>query len=133
MSMRRGISILPRMLPIRTGLAWLLLLSACAAGLCEAPHAAGAAFNVYAGKVESRLAQQHRSPNAFLVSVGSNSQTDLRLQRGELIIEELTPSTEAELPGAMLHHWRGTAFVRGATAGDFEQLMKGFGGYPQRF
>jgi hypothetical protein len=131
--MRRRISGLRKGLRIRAGLAWLVLLSACAAGTCEAPAAAGSAFDVYVGKVESRLAEQHRSPNAFLVSVESNSQTDLRLQRGELIIEELTPTTEAQLPGAMLHHWRGTAFVRRATAGDFEHLMKGFSGYPQRF
>ena len=111
----------------------LLLLSACATGTCEAPAAATAAFNAYAGKVESRLAEQHGSPNGFLVSVGSNIETDQRLHRGELIIEQLTPAKEHELPGAMLHHWRGTAFIRGATAADFEQLMKGFSGYPQRF
>jgi len=35
------------------------------------------------------------------------------------------------MPGAMLHDWRGTAFVAGATAADFERLMKNFAGYPQ--
>jgi hypothetical protein len=109
------------------------LLSAYTAGNCEAPPAAITAFNAYAGKVESRLAEQHRSPKGFLVSIGSDDQTARRLHRGELVIEQLTPSSGAELPGAMLHHWRGTAFVAGATAGDFEQLMKGFSGYPQRF
>jgi len=131
--MRREISGLRKGLRIRTGLVGVLLLSACAAGSGEAPAAATAAFNAYVGKAESRLAEQHRSPNGFLVSVRSNSQTDLRLRQGELIIEPLTPASESGLPGAMLHHWRGTAFVRGATAGDFERLMKGFSGYPQRF
>jgi hypothetical protein len=37
------------------------------------------------------------------------------------------------MPGAMLHHWRGTAFVAGATAADFERLMKDFNAYPQHF
>ncbi len=50
-----------------------------------------------------------------------------------MIIEKLTPGGEAELPGAMLHDWRGTAFVRGATVADFERLMKNFDAYPQRF
>ncbi len=131
--MRRRISGLRKGLRIRTGMAWLLLLTACAAGICEAPAAATAAFNAYVGKVESRLAEQHRSQKGFLVSAAPNSQTDVRLQRGELIIEPLTPASESGLPGAMLHHWRGTAFVRGARAGDFEHLMKGFSGYPQRF
>jgi hypothetical protein len=117
----------------RTVLASLLLQSACAAGTCEAPAAATAAFSAYVGKVESRLAEQHRRPNGFLVSVGSRSEADLRLRRGELIIEQLTPASKADLSGALLHHWRGTAFVGGATAGDFERLMKDFSGYPQRF
>jgi hypothetical protein len=56
-----------------------------------------------------------------------------RLRKGELIIEKLTPEGKAEMPGAMLHDWRGTAFVRGATAADFERLMKNFDAYPQRF
>jgi hypothetical protein len=33
----------------------------------------------------------------------------------------------------MIHHWRGTAFVPGAKATDFERLMKHFSAYPQRF
>jgi len=33
----------------------------------------------------------------------------------------------------MLYDWRGTAFVPGATAADFERLMKDFNAYPQRF
>jgi hypothetical protein len=57
----------------------------------------------------------------------------MRLRRGELIIEKLTPSPGAGFSGAMLHHWRGTAFAAGATAADFERLMKDFNAYPQRF
>jgi hypothetical protein len=33
----------------------------------------------------------------------------------------------------MLRHWRGTAFVPGATAAEFERLMKNFGDYPRYF
>jgi hypothetical protein len=57
----------------------------------------------------------------------------MRLRRGELIVEQLTPSTSADLPGAMLHHWRGTAFASGAKAADFERLMRDFNAYPQHF
>ena len=110
--------------------AWFLLLSVCGSGWSEAPAAAVRVFNEYIGRVESRLAQQHRSPHGF---VASSPQADARLQRGELIEEKLTPEDEAEMPEALLHHWRGTAFVRGATVGDFERLMKDFGGYAQRF
>lgn len=131
--MTLGISRSRSVLRARAILISLQLVSGCVVGTCEAPTAATAAFNAYVGKVETRLAEQHRSPNGFLVSAGSNSQTDRRLQQGDFIIEQLTPANEAELPGGLLHHWRGTAFVLGATAGDFERLMKDFSSYPQRF
>jgi hypothetical protein len=97
-----------------------------------APAAIGA-FNTYFGVVESRLAQQHRSQNGFLAPVASGPENEMRLRRGELIVEKLTPATGAELPGAMLHHWRGTAFAPGAKAADFERLMKDFNAYSQHF
>jgi hypothetical protein len=101
--------------------------------MSEAPAKATAAFNAYVCKVESRLAEQHRSPYGFLASGGSNRDSTQRLQRGGLIIEQVTQANQADLPGAMLHHWRGTAFVRGATSDEFERLMRNFNGYPQRF
>jgi hypothetical protein len=111
----------------------LLILAAPIQIMAEATPAAVSAFNSYIGAVESRLAQQHGSQNGFLAPVTSDAQSEMRLRNGELIIEKLTPSTGADLPGAMLHHWRGTAFVPGATAADFERLMKNFETYPQHY
>lgn len=91
----------------------------------EPPAAAVSAFNAYSRSVEARLAQQHRSPNAFLAPAD-----DRRLRAGELIIEHLTPPPVA---GALLHHWRGTAFAPGATPADFLRLMRDFNTYPQHF
>jgi hypothetical protein len=54
-----------------------------------------------------------------------------RLRAGEQMIERVPPATGIDLPGAMLHHWRGTAFAPGATAADFERLMKNFEAYPK--
>ena len=120
---------------LRSGrvVASLLLVAAWWSGWCEAPVAAVSAFNAYAGKVESRLRDQHQRSDGFLVSIGADAQKDERLRSGQVIIEQLTRGKEAELPGAMLHHWRGTAFVHGATAADFERLMKNFNGYPRTF
>ena len=111
---------------------------AAAALLFLAPHsvraqptpATQAAFDAYTAKVESRLAQQHRSSDTFL-AVDPAAST--RLRDGERIIECLTPSTGAEVSGSLLHDWRGTAFVPGATTQDFERLMQDFAGYPQHF
>jgi len=95
--------------------------------------AAVTAFNSYIRAVESRLAQQHRSLDAFLAPVASSPQSEMRLRRGELIVERLTPSTGADLPGAMMHHWRGAAFAPGARAADFERLLRDFSAYPRHF
>jgi hypothetical protein len=105
--------------------------SACAQG--EPPAAAISAFNTYVGRVESRLAQHHHSADGFLAAPVSDAQREARLRRGELVIEQLTPSGGVGLPGALLHHWRGTAFLAGATATDFERVMRDFDSYPRRF
>lgn len=108
-----------------------LLILAAATGVAEGPSAgAVAGFDSYVKEVELRLGQQHGSTDAFLVSAAENAS---RLRGGELVVEELTPSGGTALPGALLHHWRGTAFSPGATAADFERLMKDFNAYPQNF
>jgi hypothetical protein len=109
-----------------------LLIVAAAPGcaLAEPAPAAVSAFNSYVGRVESRLAQQHRAQKGFLAPLAQGEQ---RLRQGELIVEQLTPATGADLPGAMLHHWRGTAFAPGAKAADFERLMKDFNAYPRYY
>jgi hypothetical protein len=111
----------------------LFLVAAPRCVAVEPAPTAVSAFNSYISTVESRLAQQHRSQNGFLAPVASGQESELRLRRGELIVEQLTPSTGADLPGAMLHHWRGTTFAAGATAADFERLMRDFNTYPQHF
>jgi len=99
----------------------ILLFSAAAH---SAPTKAAAdAFDSYTQNVESRLELQHRSPDQFLAT-----EDQARLRAGEVLIEKLTPS-DLDTPGAMLHHWRGTAFAPGATAADFERLMRDFATY----
>jgi hypothetical protein len=99
----------------------------------EPAPAAVAAFHTYVDGVEFRLAGQHRLADSFLAAAGNGGQTDVRLRRGELIVERLTPSDSAGFAGAMLHHWRGTAFLPGATVAGFERLMQDFGAYPASF
>jgi hypothetical protein len=107
----------------------LILTRAAPVPIAAEPPAAGvAAFNSHIGAVEARLARQHASRDAFLAPVATD-----RVRRGEVIVERVTPSGGADLPGAMLYDWRGTAFVPGATAADFERLMKDFGSYPRTY
>jgi hypothetical protein len=117
---------------------FLLFLATAQTVISEPPPAAVSAFNAYTAVVESRLAQQHQSADRFLAPCDSDARgAEERLRRGERIIQRVTapdsPSASAGLSGAMLHHWRGTAFARGATAAEFEHLMRDFHSYPQHF
>jgi hypothetical protein len=106
-----------------------VMFAATLLGIAEEPTpAAVSGFNSYTGQVEARLDRQHRGPEGFLAPADST-----RLRKGELIIERMTSSSGADLPGALLHHWRGTAFAARARAADFERLMKDFPAYPERF
>ena len=95
--------------------------------------AANADFDAYVQGVEARLARQHQSQAGFLAGVSPNGDTAGRLRRGELIIENLSADSDSKIPGAMLHHWRGTAFVPGARVADFRRLMRDYNSYPQHF
>jgi hypothetical protein len=111
-----------------------LVLGIPRVGLGAPTQAAVFAFNSYGGAVEARLARQHGSQDHFLASPAIDREREEScLRRGEFIVERLTPSTGADFSGALLHHWRGTAFAPGAKAADFERLMRDFDAYPQHF
>jgi hypothetical protein len=109
--------------------ALLALAAAAAAAWGEQPApAAVAGFDAYVQKVETRLDTGHRSPSTYLVPVDW-----ARVRAGQPVIEDLAAKKEADLPGALLHDWRGTAFAPGATAADFERVLRNFAAYPGTF
>ncbi|HVT96297.1 MAG TPA: hypothetical protein VHE33_02240 [Acidobacteriaceae bacterium] len=104
------------------GLGILMALTPAGAW-AEAPAPAVAAFDGYVGALEARLAHAHRSREGFLTGDASMAEGRAQLRHGEVVIEQVkTP----ELKGAMLHDWRGSAFVPGATAAEFEELLRDF-------
>ena len=120
--------------PMKRGfLVGLMVLFGTACGWGEAPAGAVSTFNSYVGVVEGRLAEQHRSGNGFLEGEAGSAEGRARLRAGEVMVEQVTPPAGAELPGALLHHWRGTAFAPGAKAADFERMLRDFDGYAQTF
>jgi hypothetical protein len=111
--------------------AFALFACRCAGG--QPTPAAISGFNSYLQTVEARLDRQHRSADGFLGGGVETAPNETRLRKGESIVERLDPAGGQSLPGALLHHWRGTAFVPGATVADFERLLRDFGGYPRYF
>ena len=124
----------PRKLSAVLGL--LLLLEAPGVLFGEPPPpSAVAAFESYALTVEARLARQHGAAAGFLSLLPAAGAA--RLQRGEPavepVVEPLSPPPSAKPAGALLHHWRATAFVPDARAAGFEQLLRNFDAYPRVF
>jgi hypothetical protein len=103
-----------------------MLLAAPLSAVADPTPAAVAGFDSYIVLLEARLAQQHSSSLSFLVPADA-----ARLRAGEIVVEQLTPKSKPGLPGAMLHHWRGTAFVPGVTAADLERLLRDYSHYPE--
>jgi hypothetical protein len=119
-----------------SSLAWLLIFILGVHGVASAQPTsdAASAFDSYRRAVEVRLVQQHQSTGNFLAPVSSDwKMSRQELRQGKLIIEKLTPETGSEVSGALLHHWRATAFIQGGKAEDFERLLQDFDAYPRYF
>lgn len=107
----------------------LILFTTAAWGAAGPTSAANSAFNTYIENLERRLRQQHGAARGFVAMSPDAAQ---RVRAGELVVEQLR-AADGDHQGAMLHHWRGTAFVAGATAEDIERLMRDFTSYPLRY
>ncbi|HWE84800.1 MAG TPA: hypothetical protein VG267_07635 [Terracidiphilus sp.] len=108
-----------------------VVLLTLAAQPCRADQPTPAAmrnYDSYIGQIEARLTGRHQAVAGFLVPAD-----EAKLRQGDLVIERVTPDPALGLRGAMLHHWRGTAFAPGAHAADFERLMSDYAGYPKYF
>jgi hypothetical protein len=103
----------------------MVLVAGSGRALAEPSAAAVAAFDAYVRGVEARQAQQHGA----VVSAAAWE----RLRRGEFVVERLGAAGEGAVPGAMLHHWRGAAFLPGVSRGEFESVLRDFAAYPRVF
>ncbi len=112
-------------IPIAAAAVLLALAAVLPLRAAEPTAAATAGFDAYVSTIEARLAVQHNSANYLALPADTQS-----LRSGQPLIETLAPAS-ASLPAAMLHHWRGTAFVPGATAAAFDRLMRAYDAYPR--
>lgn len=101
-----------------------VVILAPASSLAATSHAeANATFDRYVATLESQLDQQHRSTEHFLATSDRSRSEHSK----DLLLEKVVAAKKAD--GGMIHHWRGTLFVPGATAADFLRVMQD----PNRF
>ncbi len=91
--------------------------------------AAAATYDSYVAAVDARLQKQHAQPAALVLSADVRS----AVHSGGVVVEAVNPGSRPATPGALLHHWRGTAFAPGATAADLDHLLRNVAAYPQHF
>jgi hypothetical protein len=114
-------------LRLRIAAAIFLLAGTCSAAKLTAP--ARQAFENYAAALEKRLALQHASPDTYLavfnLELPQRAHVLRQLKSGAMRIEPVNGGTR-DVGGALLHHWRGTAFVPGGHAQDMLALLRDF-------
>ena len=94
------------------------------------------AFNDYDAKLQARIEKQHGSPGTFIAVLGGSqshrNQTMSELRSGAIVIESVLDRPKP-VPGGLLHHWRGTAFVAGARSKDMSDLLKDYDELPRHY
>lgn len=114
-------------LSFRTVAVVLALTVPCSSAHLTSP--AARSYENYAASVEKRIAQQHSNPDTYLatLNVGAAERANLehQLRSGGLHVEPVNDGTR-QVPSALLHHWRGAAFVRGARASDMLAILRDY-------
>lgn len=94
------------------------------------------AFDEYDATVQARIHKQHGNSETFIAVLnGSQShrnQMMSELRSGNVVIESVLDRPRP-VPGGLLHHWRGTAFVVGARSKDMTELLRDYNGLPRHY
>ena len=107
--------------------AMFLVAAANCMGASLSPSAEQA-YTIYVSKVETGLARQHARPDSYL-AVGAGQAGH---PSGDTQVEAINGGTW-QVAGALLHHWRGAAFVPNATPKDLLAVLRDFRQYPRHY
>ena len=112
----------------------LLLTANC--GAASLSPSAERAYGIYVANLEARLAKQHSRPETYLAVLTSASgdlgRLDRPLMSSDVQVEAVNGGTW-QVPGALLHHWRGTVFVPNATPAEMLAVLQDFDRFPRYY
>jgi len=106
---------------MRNSISVMLILLTAKGGAASLSPSAERAYEGYVANVEGRITKQHARPETY-VMVRSASDGVEPVNGGTL-----------QVPGALIHHWRGTAFVPDATAADMLAVLRDFTHFPRYY
>jgi hypothetical protein len=111
----------------RTAAAILALTVPCSSARLSGPVLR--AYETYTSSVEKRLVLQHLRRDTYLADFNvrptDRAEIERQLRSGVLRVEPVNAGTRLA-DGALLHHWRGAAFVSGGRASDMLALLRDF-------
>jgi hypothetical protein len=94
------------------------------------------AFSRYVENAETRIRRQQRSPRGFLtidtLPEAERSQAEDRMNHGEIWIQK-REGTPLSVPGGLVHHWIGTAFLPGATLSQTLSVVQDYDHLPRYY
>ncbi len=121
---------------MRNRIAATFLLLAVNCWAASLSPSAERAYKIYVADVEARLARQHARPETYLAVLASDGGDQDKfvppLMSGDIQVEPVNGGTW-QVPGALLHHWRGTAFVPNATPAEMLAALRDFRHFPRHY
>ena len=114
---------------MRNGIALLFSLVAANCAATQLTPSTERVFESYVANVEARLAMQHAKPETYLAAVPTDANDrnawERRLDSGDIQVAAINGGTW-QVDRALLHHWRGAAFVLDAAPQDMITLLRDF-------
>ncbi len=111
------------------------LILAVNCGAASLSPSAERAYDTYVANLEARLARQHARPETYLAVLTANA-VDPKFERplapGDMQVEPVNGGTW-QTPGALLHHWRGTAFIPNATPAEMLAVLRDFSHFSRHY
>jgi len=87
---------------------------------------ASKAFDDYLAGVEERVRREESSVASFVVEPdGSTAVREATVGRGEVVVDPGGSGT-VEVPGGLIHHWRGSVFAPGASVGEVLSVVQDY-------
>jgi hypothetical protein len=119
---------------MQNGMTAMFFLMASSSIAAQASPPAERAFESYIANLEARLALQHAEPETYLaVPIEEASRRNISNPMSEDIQAEAVDGGTWQVGGALLHHWRGAAFVPNATPKDMLNLLRDFNHLSARY
>lgn len=113
-------------------LALLLAAAAGPAGAAALNPATVKAWDQYVGSARAQM-KARLGPSSCFLWAEEDAGRMARLRSGEIVVSPDDPETPRHIPGGLIHHWIGAAFIPNATLSQLLATVRNYGSYPKYY